>query len=129
MDSQYIRPIAGRVKLQPLCSLQDIDPDSGKEVLVQDGDGRQYIALFRQGDAVKAYLNSCPHQGRSLNWAPDQFLIDKDGTLVCPHHGACFEISSGVCVSGPCEGASLVPVEIEVRDGIIHLSENQVNHG
>ena len=113
-----------------LCRLQDIDRDSGKEVLVQDDGSRQFIALFRQGDAVRAYINSCPHQGRSLNWAPDQFLLGKDETLVCPHHGACFEINSGLCISGPCEGASLDPVDIKIRDGDVYLVrlKDQVDH-
>ena len=106
-----------------LCHLQDIKPDSGKEVLIQAVEGNRYIALFRLGDGVQAYLNTCPHQGRSLNWAPDQFLIGKDGKLVCPHHGACFDINSGACVSGPCEGASLTSVDIELRDGMVLLKD------
>ena len=111
--------------MQTLCRLEEITPESGKEVLVPAQNGNRYIALFRLGGAVKAYLNACPHQGRSLNWAPDQFLLEAQGRLVCPHHGACFDLVSGVCVAGPCEGASLTAVDIEVRDGVVHLSESE----
>ena len=108
--------------MQALCLVAEVSPDSGKEVMVEEQGQRRWVALFRDGDEVRAYLNSCPHQGRSLNWAPDQFLLDPEGRLVCPHHGACFEISSGNCVSGPCVGAGLTPVDIEIIDGIICLS-------
>jgi nitrite reductase/ring-hydroxylating ferredoxin subunit len=106
-----------------LCSLKDVVTGSGKEVMIEDAAGRRYVALFRAGEGVVAYLNTCPHQGRSLNWAPDQFLLDDKGRLVCPHHGACFDLSSGQCITGPCAGASLTSLEIEITDGVIYLSE------
>ena len=108
-------------KLRTLCQLQDIDPESGKEVLLKTAGANQAIALFRVGDGVRAYLNTCPHQGRSLNWAPDSFLFGEDGHLVCPHHGACFDISTGACISGPCEGAWLSAVDIVLKDGAVQL--------
>ena len=112
-----------------LCHLEDIDPKTGKEVLVSSPEGNRYIALFQSQGRLRAYHNSCPHQGRSLNFAPDQFLIDKGDTLVCPHHGACFDISNGRCISGPCEGSSLTPVAIEIRDGNVYVLENEIHHG
>jgi nitrite reductase/ring-hydroxylating ferredoxin subunit len=107
--------------LHLLCQLEDIDPETGKEVLVSSAQGNRYIALFQLQGQLKAYHNCCPHQGRSLNFAPDQFLFDKDQTLVCPHHGACFDLSNGQCISGPCEGASLTPIDIEIIDGGVFL--------
>jgi len=107
--------------LHQLCKLDEIAPESGKEVLVKDDSGPRYIALFLIDQQVKAYLNTCPHQGRSLSWAPDRFLFDKELRLVCPHHGACFDLEGGLCTSGPCEGASLTSVDIEVIDGMIFL--------
>ena len=109
--------------MHSLCKLEEISPDRGKEVRLESVDGNRYIALFLVEGEVKGFINSCPHQGRSLSWAPDQFLFDDDNKLVCPHHGACFELKSGTCVSGPCEGASLTPVNIEIIDGMISLSE------
>jgi nitrite reductase/ring-hydroxylating ferredoxin subunit len=110
--------------LRALCRIEEIAAESGKEVMIQIAGNHRYIALFRRGDQVFAYLNTCPHQGRSLNWAPDEFLLDNCGRLVCPHHGACFELNNGLCVSGPCEGASLTPVEIELKDGNVLLLED-----
>jgi nitrite reductase/ring-hydroxylating ferredoxin subunit len=104
-----------------LCQLEDIDPESGKEVRLQSSGISRYIAIFRAGDMVHAYVNTCPHQGRSLSWAADRFLFEADGSLVCPHHGARFEITTGVCLSGPCEGAGLTPVEVLIEDGLVML--------
>jgi nitrite reductase/ring-hydroxylating ferredoxin subunit len=77
--------------------------------------------LFSQNGNILAFHNSCPHQGRNLNWAPDRFLISPEGLLVCAHHGASFELPSGECLEGPCRGAHLKAVGISVRDGEIWL--------
>jgi len=106
-----------RVKLHKLCELEDVTPERGKEVMLRTPEGNSYIAIFRVGEGVRAYLNTCPHQGRSLNWAPDEFLIGSDGRLVCPHHGASFDLASGACLGGPCVGDSLTPVPVLIKDG------------
>lgn len=77
--------------------------------------------LLRRGDRAAAFLNTCPHAGRRLDWAPGRFLLDQ-GFLVCAAHGACFAVPEGRCVSGPCRGQSLTAVAIEVRDGDVHLA-------
>lgn len=86
-----------------------------------DGE-EQSLILHRQGDAVHAWLNICPHAGRRLDWAPGQFLTSKQGHLVCAVHGASFEPATGLCVAGPCRGQSLraVPVVADA-DGRLHL--------
>jgi nitrite reductase/ring-hydroxylating ferredoxin subunit len=98
-------------------------PDGGfaeAEGLV-DG-SMESLILHRSGDAVRAWLNVCPHAGRRLDWAPGEFLKSKDGLLVCAVHGASFETVAGECVAGPCRGDHLRAVAIEVRDGQIHLA-------
>ncbi|MFT4257181.1 MAG: Rieske (2Fe-2S) protein [Pseudoxanthomonas sp.] len=88
---------------------------------VVEGDAESLI-LYRDGDDVRAWLNVCPHAGRRLDWAPGRFLLGKDGTLVCAAHGAAFELAGGLCVSGPCRGAALRAVEVEVAGGEVKLS-------
>ena len=75
------------------------------------------VIVHRDGDAVRAWLNVCPHAGRRLDWAPGQFLKSREGLLVCAVHGASFELIEGECVAGPCRGQSLQRVEVVVRDG------------
>ena len=89
------------------------------EALV-DGDAESLL-LHRDGDAVRAWLNVCPHAGRRLDWAPGQFLKSREGLLVCAAHGASFELAGGECVAGPCRGAALRAVAVQVRDGRVWL--------
>lgn len=86
-----------------------------------DGDAESLL-LYRDGDAVRAWLNICPHAGRRLDWAPGQFLKSKDGLLVCAAHGASFELGGGECVAGPCRGEALRAVAVDVRDGAVWLA-------
>ncbi len=79
-----------------------------------DGDAESLL-LLRDGQQVRAWLNICPHAGRRLDWAPGKFLRDGNGHLVCAAHGAAFELVNGECVSGPCRGASLRAVAVEVE--------------
>ena len=79
------------------------------------------LVLLRAGDAVRAWLNVCPHAGRRLDWAPGQFLRSKDGLLVCAVHGASFELRRGECVAGPCRGEALREVEVHCADGDVRL--------
>jgi nitrite reductase/ring-hydroxylating ferredoxin subunit len=86
---------------------------------------RSWLVATRYHGQPRAWLNVCPHQGRPLNWAPNQFLADPQGRLVCAAHGAVFEPDRGQCVSGPCQNALLRAVEIEERgEEILLVSVN-----
>lgn len=78
--------------------------------------------VVRKGDGVHAYINSCPHTGVPLDWMPDQFLDIKGEFVQCSMHGALFEISSGLCVHGPCVNRRLEALPVEVVDGVIVLT-------
>ena len=62
-----------------------------------------------------AYVNRCPHAGTSLDLWPNEFLTDDGRYLICSTHGAIFEKHTGLCVEGPCPGARLesLPVELD----------------
>jgi len=106
--------------LAPLSSIED-GGFAEAEALV-DGSAESLI-LHRDGDAVRAWLNVCPHAGRRLDWAPGRFLRSKEGLLVCAVHGATFELQGGECVAGPCRGAALRAVAVEVHDGEVRLAK------
>lgn len=72
------------------------------------------VLLLREGDQVKGWYNQCPHAGRRLDYAPGQFLRAGNGELVCPVHGATFELAAGSCTAGPCRGQSLRPLQLQV---------------
>ena len=104
-----------------LATVEQIEDGGFHEVeAVLDGDAESLI-LHRDGDVVRAWLNVCPHAGRRLDWAPGRFLKSRDGQLVCAVHGATFELQGGECVAGPCRGALLRAIEVQVRDGHVYL--------
>ena len=106
---------------QFICLANEIS-EKGREFRVVGEDGPFYLMIFRCENQLSAYHNVCPHQNRSLNWAPDKFLLSDDGLLVCAHHGATFNLDSGVCVQGPCVGSRLIKADISVRDDKVWLA-------
>lgn len=107
----------------PLALLEQIEEGGFLEAEAMLAGDAESLILHRAGDAVRAWLNVCPHAGRRLDWAPGRFLKSKDGQLVCAVHGATFELAGGECVAGPCRGAFLRAVAVVVRDGRIELAD------
>jgi nitrite reductase/ring-hydroxylating ferredoxin subunit len=96
-----------------LIRLAELPPEGMSEIEMPVHGELQSIVLRRSGERVQAWLNICPHAGRRLDYAPGKFLLDQ-GRLVCAAHGASFELEQGVCVAGPCRGASLVPLAVAI---------------
>jgi nitrite reductase/ring-hydroxylating ferredoxin subunit len=61
-----------------------------------------------------AYVNRCPHAGTSLDLWPNEFLTEDGRHLICSTHGAIFEQHTGLCVEGPCPGARLETLLVEL---------------
>jgi len=91
--------------------LAQLPEGSASEAVLAIGGEPASLIVTRVAGQVQAFRNICPHAGRRLDWAPGEFLIDQ-GQLVCAVHGACFDMASGLCVAGPCKGASLTPVAL-----------------
>jgi nitrite reductase/ring-hydroxylating ferredoxin subunit len=77
------------------------------------------IIILRTGDSVKAYVNVCPHQGRPLSLPSGKTLVSEAQYVVCPFHGASFDIETGTCAGGPAGKSSLKPVAIKIVDGAV----------
>ncbi len=89
-----------------------------------DGPPQRFVVV-RFGDALRAYVNSCPHMRLPLELFPNRFLDEAGEQLVCSTHGARFNVSDGECTSGPCRGDVLQPVELTVLDGKIFFDPTQ----
>ena len=107
---------------QPLCNFADL-PD-GVSTSFPPSPG-SFTGLFavRQGDAVFVYVNSCPHIGTPLDWVPGRFLSADGSRIICATHGAEFRIADGECLRGPCFGDRLEPVMIQIKDGVVFVSQ------
>ena len=77
--------------------------------------------VVQQQAQIFAYRNSCPHTGAPLDWMEHRFLDLEAAFIQCAVHDARFEIDSGLCVSGPCPGASLQSLAVEQEDGKVYL--------
>ena len=110
-----------------ICSVRSIEAGHAKSIslsrITKAGEARPFpIVLIRTGDdAVVGYVNSCPHNGIWLNIRSGEFFNDDHTFLQCGRHGAEFDIDTGTCVAGPCEGQSLEPLALAVIDGDVCL--------
>lgn len=102
-----------------LCILDDIADGRAKEFSYSAGNERTAIFIQRRGDEVYAYENSCPHAYIPLNMKPGIFTEKSGRYFMCQNHGALFDIKSGACLGGPCQGQPLTKVEIELKEGNI----------
>jgi nitrite reductase/ring-hydroxylating ferredoxin subunit len=107
-----------------VCRVSEIEAHGARAFTIGAGAWPLRGFVVRVGDAVRGYVNRCPHAGHPLNLLPQAFLTP-DGTLIlCSSHGALFEKGNGYCVAGPCAGRSLTPVALEVRSGFVLLADS-----
>ena len=103
-----------------VCNKSDLSECSARG-FISGKYGTDEIFIVRQGCSLYAYLNSCPHvSGTSLAWRKDSYLDSSARAIVCSAHGARFEISSGLCVVGPCKGQYLtrIPLHLDSYGGV-----------
>ena len=87
------------------------------------GESRPFpIVVIRTHDnEYVGYVNSCPHDGVWLNIGSGDFFTPDRAFLKCGRHGATFEIDTGLCIDGPCNGKNLQPIALAVVDGEVCL--------
>jgi len=100
-----------------LCRLQDIPDGQARGFLPLNREDQLFVV--RRGATVKAYVNSCPHNWRPLDFAQDRFLSADGRDIVCYAHGAHFSIDTGQCTDGVCIGQCLIAVPARIEDGMI----------
>lgn len=102
---------AGRV----LGRLEEIEDGKGKRF----GDVHDGIIVVRQGEQVRAWSNLCPHAALPLSLPDGRVMVHASGNIICPVHGASFDIETGSCTGGPAAGDRLTNVAVELVDGEI----------
>jgi nitrite reductase/ring-hydroxylating ferredoxin subunit len=103
-----------------LCTLDELADGSGRVFTWGAGKTAVGVVVLRQGDAVTAYRNICPHFQIPLDHRTTVTRFRE--FVLCSHHYAAFRVADGYCVEGPCEGASLTPVALAVGDGCVRLA-------
>jgi nitrite reductase/ring-hydroxylating ferredoxin subunit len=107
-----------------ICPLHELGDPGARGFTMGAGDWPLRGFVVRRGETVRAYVNHCPHAGFPLNWQADQFLAPHAPLILCVMHGALFDIEDGKCVSGPCEGSALYPLQVSVQKGYVILDDS-----
>lgn len=91
--------------------------DLGERARLAEGTSFTSVLVGRVAGRLVGWVNVCRHQAIPLDArAGDEdagVMTDDRRHLLCHAHGAIYRPSDGVCVSGPCTGAALLPIEVE----------------
>lgn len=77
------------------------------------------VILVPCTDGVEAWVNRCTHEAQRLDRGFGAAI--RDGQVICPKHGSMFDACSGYCDNGEAADTTLVPVDVAVEDGTVHL--------
>jgi len=106
-----------------IAPLDAVPADTTYLFTLHDGDDHREAVLVRTDDGVSGWLNYCRHL-LDVRLDKGSGAPMRDGELVCANHGAYFEADTGYCTFGPCEGATLEPVDVSVVDGDVYLTDD-----
>ena len=107
-----------------VCALAELDDPGSRAFTIGRGEWPLRGLVVRRRAEVHAFVNHCPHEGHPLNLRPHEFLTPDRRLVLCHSHGALFEITTGLCVAGPCAGRSLRRVPIEIAGGYVLLARD-----
>jgi len=98
-----------------VCKFNELVPDTIRRVK----SGRTNIVLVRQGSELFALEDRCTHEDYPLS---DGFL--EDGKIICPYHGAQFDLRTGEALTLPAyEAVKTYPVVN--NDDVIEIILNE----
>jgi nitrite reductase/ring-hydroxylating ferredoxin subunit len=103
-----------------LCAADEL-AEGGDGIRFTVGLNGRHIGAFavRFDGQAHGYLNQCAHVPMELDWQEGKFFEASGLYLMCATHGAMYAPDSGLCVGGPCRGASLAKLRIEEREGSV----------
>jgi nitrite reductase/ring-hydroxylating ferredoxin subunit len=121
-DAGFVRKGSAMEELFVVCRTIEIDDEQAAGFVlarVEKGAAPKPwpIILTRKGGQFFGFENACPHQGARLDTTPGQFLDEDGNFLTCGKHHAQFDIDTGHCFIGPCQGQRLTPVALVIDDG------------
>ena len=70
--------------------------------------------MVRKDGRYYAYQNECRHVPVGLDLSSGEFFTHDRTQLLCHSHGAVYEVETGLCTAGPCAGARLFALLVEV---------------
>jgi nitrite reductase/ring-hydroxylating ferredoxin subunit len=116
----------------PLCRIDEVPDRTAKAIELRGINPHGEvdtcpIIVVRWAEQVYGYINTCPHKPTQLDASrPGKFWNEEHSHLMCDKHGAIFEVDTGMCLDGPCQGKGLTPLSVQVIDGEVCLTGVQV---
>ncbi len=88
-----------------------------------DGTAKPWpILITRKGNNFFGFENACPHQGSRLDTTPGEFMDEDGNFIICGNHQARFDLDTGHCFIGSCQGQALTPIKLVIDDGDVCLT-------
>jgi nitrite reductase/ring-hydroxylating ferredoxin subunit len=94
--------------------LGELAPGTTKKFIFKPGGQAVEAFVVNFEGTHYAYLNRCRHIALTLDWVDNRFFTEDGRYIICANHGATYEPKTGECVWGPCLGAYLKPVALEI---------------
>ena len=109
-------------ELFAICRTNEIEEEQGHGFWLarrdENGEVKPWpILVTRKGSRFFAFENACPHTGERLDATPGEFMDEDRNFLTCGRHGAQFDLDTGRCFIGPCQGQHLTQVSLVIDDG------------
>lgn len=116
------------VELFAICETRDVQEEEvlGFTLARLNDDGVQQpwpILITRKGGKYFGYENACPHEGTRLDTLPGEFMDEEGNFIACGKHRAMFDLDTGQCFIGPCQGKALSPLGLIIDDGDICIAD------
>lgn len=105
-------------------ALDEVPTDGTLLFTARGDDGPVEVILVRLNGEVAAYKNYCQHW-TDVRLDKGSGALVRNDEIVCQKHAATFETESGYCTFGPCEGAYLDTIDVEVTDGDVFLAGDE----
>ena len=80
-----------------------------------------------RGICLDSSVNRCTHEDQRL-YRGEIGAILRDGGIVCPKHGSIFDACSGYCDNGEAAESTLLSVDIELEDGQVYLTDENMTY-
>lgn len=112
------RPASGAL----IARLDDLPETGARAFDFRAGEALFSLILARRGAEVFAYENRCPHADYPLERPDGRVVMHERRFIVCTMHGASFELETGACAGGPCNGEGLTAIAVRVDGGDVRMA-------
>ncbi|MFC4439836.1 MULTISPECIES: Rieske (2Fe-2S) protein [Natrialbaceae] len=113
-----------------LATVETVEEEESWLFTVRDRRGNREEAILvpcrdEENGPVEAWINRCTHENQRLH-REGVGVVFREGRIVCPKHGSMFDACSGYCDNGEAAETTLVSLDVDVEDGTVYLTDDDV---